>query len=28
MIAGTCDVKEPPEFEPEPAHLVKCWLFQ
>jgi peptide/nickel transport system ATP-binding protein len=28
MIAGTCDVKEPPEFEPEPGHLVKCWLFQ
>jgi len=27
-IAGTCDVKEPPEFEPEPGHLVKCWLFQ
>jgi len=28
MIAGTCDLKEPPEFEPEPGHLVKCWLFQ
>jgi peptide/nickel transport system ATP-binding protein len=28
MIAGTCDVKVPPEFEPEPGHLVKCWLFQ
>lgn len=28
MIAGKCDVKEPPEFEPEPRHLVKCWLFE
>jgi len=28
MIAGTCDVKVSPEFEPEPGHLVKCWLFQ
>jgi peptide/nickel transport system ATP-binding protein len=28
VIAGTCDVKVPPEFEPEPGHLVKCWLFQ
>jgi peptide/nickel transport system ATP-binding protein len=28
MIAGTCDVKEPPEFEVEPGHQVKCWLFQ
>jgi peptide/nickel transport system ATP-binding protein len=27
MIPGTCDVKEPPEFEPEANHLVKCWLF-
>jgi peptide/nickel transport system ATP-binding protein len=28
MIPGTCDVLEPPEFEPEANHLVKCWLFQ
>ncbi len=28
MIPGTCDVKEPPEFEPEPGHQVMCWLFQ
>jgi len=28
MIPGTCDVKEPPDFEPEPGHLVKCWLFE
>jgi peptide/nickel transport system ATP-binding protein len=27
MIPGVCDIKEPLEFEPEPAHLVKCWLF-
>jgi peptide/nickel transport system ATP-binding protein len=28
MIAGTCDVKVPPEFNPEPGHSVQCWLFQ
>jgi peptide/nickel transport system ATP-binding protein len=28
MIPGTCDVTEPPDFEPEPGHLVKCWLFE
>jgi peptide/nickel transport system ATP-binding protein len=28
IIPGTCDVKVPPEFEPESGHLVKCWLFQ
>lgn len=28
MIPGTCDVKEPAAFEPEPGHLVKCWLFE
>jgi peptide/nickel transport system ATP-binding protein len=27
-IAGVCDEKEPPEFEPEPQHLVACWLYQ
>ncbi|MBN1661401.1 MAG: dipeptide ABC transporter ATP-binding protein [Anaerolineae bacterium] len=25
-IAGTCDVDEPPELEPEPGHMVACWL--
>jgi peptide/nickel transport system ATP-binding protein len=28
MIKGTCDVKEPPEFQPEADHQVACWLFQ
>lgn len=27
MIQGVCDVKEPIEFEPEPNHIVACWLF-
>jgi peptide/nickel transport system ATP-binding protein len=28
MIKGTCEVKFPPDFEPEPGHLVACWLYQ
>ncbi len=28
MIKGLCESKEPPEFEPEPQHIVKCWLYQ
>jgi peptide/nickel transport system ATP-binding protein len=28
MMPGICDTKEPPEFEPEPGHLVQCWLFE
>jgi peptide/nickel transport system ATP-binding protein len=28
VMPGLCDVKIPPEFEPEPGHLVKCWLYQ
>ena len=24
---GTCDVTPPPEFEPDPGHLVSCWLY-
>src|SRR5512135_1928040 len=28
MIPGLCDEKFPPEFEPEPGHLVQCWLYQ
>ncbi len=27
-IQGLCEVKFPPEFEPEPGHLVSCWLYQ
>lgn len=27
-IEGLCEVKEPPEFLPEPGHLVKCWLYE
>jgi peptide/nickel transport system ATP-binding protein len=27
-IKGVCEVKEPPEFEPEPGHQVKCWLYE
>jgi len=27
-IQGLCEVKEPPDFEPEPGHLVSCWLYQ
>ena len=28
FMAGICDVKVPPDFEPEPGHLVKCWLYE
>lgn len=27
-IKGLCEVKEPPDFEPEPGHLVSCWLYE
>ena len=27
-IAGVCNEKEPPDFEPEPQHFVACWLFE
>jgi peptide/nickel transport system ATP-binding protein len=27
-IEGLCEVQEPPEFEPEPGHLVLCWLYK
>lgn len=27
-LPGVCDTTEPPEFEPEPGHLVACWLVQ
>ncbi len=28
FMAGLCDVKIPPEFEPKPDHWVSCWLYQ
>ncbi|HSL27951.1 MAG TPA: ABC transporter ATP-binding protein [Anaerolineales bacterium] len=28
FMAGLCDVKSPPDFEPEPEHFVACWLYQ
>ncbi|HKG53000.1 MAG TPA: ABC transporter ATP-binding protein [Anaerolineales bacterium] len=28
FMAGLCDVKFPPDFEPEPGHSVACWLYQ
>ncbi len=28
MIKGLCEVQYPTEFEPEPRHLVACWLYQ
>ena len=28
VIEGLCDVTEPPDFEPEPEHFAKCWLYQ
>ena len=28
MIPGLCDIKFPPDFEPEPGHFVACWLYQ
>ena len=27
VIKGLCDEKDPPEFEPEPAHFAACWLY-
>ena len=28
VIKGLCEVEFPPEFEPEPGHLVSCWLYK
>ncbi len=28
MIDGLCNVEEPQDFEPEPNHLVACWLYK
>jgi peptide/nickel transport system ATP-binding protein len=27
FMAGLCDEKIPPDFEPEPGHFVACWLY-
>jgi peptide/nickel transport system ATP-binding protein len=27
-IEGLCEVKDPPDFEPEPMHETACWLYQ
>ncbi len=27
-IKSLCEIKEPPDFEPEPGHLVACWLYE
>ena len=28
FMPGLCDVKFPPDFEPEPEHFVACWLYE
>ncbi|MBN1660356.1 MAG: ABC transporter ATP-binding protein [Anaerolineae bacterium] len=28
FIEGLCNDQEPPDFEPEPRHLVACWLYK
>ena len=28
FMQGVCDVKEPPDFEPVPGHIAKCWLYE
>ncbi|MCZ6867803.1 MAG: ABC transporter ATP-binding protein [Chloroflexi bacterium] len=28
FMKGICDVKEPPDFEPQVGHLVACWLYE
>lgn len=28
FMPGICDVKFPPDFEPEAGHLVACWLYE
>jgi len=27
-LGGLCDKEEPPDFEPQPEHLVACWLYR
>jgi hypothetical protein len=26
-MKGLCEVKDPPEFEPQPDHFSMCWLY-
>ena len=28
FMEGLCDVEDPPDFSPEPNHLVACWLYR
>lgn len=28
FMEGKCDVDEPPEFEPQPGHTTRCWLYE
>jgi peptide/nickel transport system ATP-binding protein len=28
FMEGLCEVKDPPDFEPEPDHFVACWLYR
>jgi peptide/nickel transport system ATP-binding protein len=28
FMSGLCDVEFPPDFEPEPEHVVACWLYR
>lgn len=28
LIEGLCEVKDPPDFEPEPGHTTACWLYR
>jgi len=28
FMEGICDVKFPPDFEPDPNHFVACWLYE
>jgi peptide/nickel transport system ATP-binding protein len=28
FMKGLCEVKDPPDFMPEPDHYVACWLYE
>jgi peptide/nickel transport system ATP-binding protein len=28
FMQGLCEVKEPPQFEPQPGRRVACWLYR
>jgi peptide/nickel transport system ATP-binding protein len=28
FIKGVCDLREPPDFQPQPGHEVACWLYE